>query len=150
MGGGGEPSPGTDAVGVKASRIPGQMWEGAGRGTWIHKARSRRSAVLPRHQRGTARHCAVEPWHWAGSQLLKSDYVTDWNENRANEIKELTAQGILPAQRDMEEAQKRGTRFREGHGGPRAAACGIARALPPLARIDTRKAGEADGAGRPE
>ncbi|KAG8799139.1 hypothetical protein FRC19_000021 [Serendipita sp. 401] len=35
-------------------------------------------------------------------RVIKSDYVVDWNENRSDEIKQLTSQGIIPHERELE------------------------------------------------
>lgn len=34
--------------------------------------------------------------------MIKSDYVIDWNENRHEEIKSLTSQGLLPHEKELE------------------------------------------------
>lgn len=34
-------------------------------------------------------------------RVIKSDYIVDWNENRQAEIKELTAQGIVPYEEEL-------------------------------------------------
>lgn len=35
-------------------------------------------------------------------RVIKSDYVVDWNENRTEEIKSLTSQGLLPHEKELE------------------------------------------------
>lgn len=34
--------------------------------------------------------------------MIKNDYVVDWNENRHEEIKQLTAQGLIPHERELQ------------------------------------------------
>merc|ERR1712137_40882 len=41
-------------------------------------------------------------------RTLKTDYVRDWETNRQNEIRELTAKGIIPAHHDYETRTARG------------------------------------------
>jgi NAD(P)H-dependent flavin oxidoreductase YrpB (nitropropane dioxygenase family) len=35
-------------------------------------------------------------------RVIKNDYVVDWNENRTNEIKQLTSQGVIPHEKELE------------------------------------------------
>ena len=35
-------------------------------------------------------------------RVRKNDYITNWEENRAQEIKELTAKGVIPVEHDFE------------------------------------------------
>jgi NAD(P)H-dependent flavin oxidoreductase YrpB (nitropropane dioxygenase family) len=41
-------------------------------------------------------------------RVIKNPYVVDWEENRSQEMKELTAKGILPMQHDIEAKQDKG------------------------------------------
>lgn len=41
-------------------------------------------------------------------RVLKSPYIMDWEDNKAQQIKELTSKGILPVFHDMEEREKLG------------------------------------------
>lgn len=41
-------------------------------------------------------------------RVLKNDYIVDWEENKSQEIKELTNKGILPAMADKERLDKSG------------------------------------------
>jgi len=40
-------------------------------------------------------------------RVLKSDYIMNWEENRSEEIKQLTAKGIIPVEQDMQEKIKK-------------------------------------------
>lgn len=35
-------------------------------------------------------------------RVIKSQYTVDWNENRTAEIKQLTSQGIIPHEKELE------------------------------------------------
>ena len=41
-------------------------------------------------------------------RILKNDYVMDWEDNRQDEIKKLTSEGVLPAQWEMDKNEKEG------------------------------------------
>jgi len=74
------------------------------------------SGAPPRHQKGVLNAGYSDTLRtiiFTGRPLrvLKNDYIENWENNRADEIKELTSKGILPAQHDMEEKQKRGEEF---------------------------------------
>lgn len=44
-------------------------------------------------------------------RILKTDYVLDWEQNRQDEIRELTGKGTLPAQHDLGQKQESGEDF---------------------------------------
>mmetsp|Transcript_3940 Transcript_3940/g.10622 ORF Transcript_3940/g.10622 Transcript_3940/m.10622 type:complete len:354 (-) Transcript_3940:96-1157(-) len=44
-------------------------------------------------------------------RVIKNAYITDWEENRSQEIKELTSKGILPIYKDMEDKKKAGAQL---------------------------------------
>jgi len=41
-------------------------------------------------------------------RVLKNSYIMNWEENRQEDIKRLTSQGIIPAEQDMEDIEKSG------------------------------------------
>jgi NAD(P)H-dependent flavin oxidoreductase YrpB (nitropropane dioxygenase family) len=70
----------------------------------------------PRHQKGVLGatvHDTIRTIIFTGRPLrvLKNDYVVDWEENRREEIKDLTSQGILPALHDMDKVCCRNSGF---------------------------------------
>eukprot|EP01052_Picozoa_sp_SAG31_P054053 SAG31_NODE_14174_length_823_cov_1.720994_1_plen_106_part_00 len=41
-------------------------------------------------------------------RVLKNDYIMDWEDNKAEDIKKLTSKGVLPAIADRERMEKSG------------------------------------------
>lgn len=41
-------------------------------------------------------------------RVIKSDYILDWENNRQQEIKELTSQGVVPFSREQEKLEEKG------------------------------------------
>jgi len=67
----------------------------------------------PRHQKGVIGatvHDTIRTIIFTGRpmRVLKNAYNVDWEENRAQEIKELTSKGILPVYHDQAEQEKSG------------------------------------------
>ena len=63
---------------------------------------AKEAGAPPRHQRGVVNadyHDTVRTIIFTGRpmRVLKNDYIMDWEENKSQEIKELTNKGILPA-----------------------------------------------------
>jgi len=74
---------------------------------------SKEAGAPPRHQRGVIE-CdydqTIRTIIFTGRPLRvkKNDYILDWEENRQNEIRELTGKGILPAAWQAEQDEKDG------------------------------------------
>mmetsp|Transcript_64004 Transcript_64004/g.187809 ORF Transcript_64004/g.187809 Transcript_64004/m.187809 type:complete len:354 (-) Transcript_64004:15-1076(-) len=67
----------------------------------------------PRHKTGIVQagfHDTLRTIIFTGRpmRVIKNPYITDWEENKAQEIKDLTAKGVLPIYKDMEDRKKRG------------------------------------------
>merc|ERR1712086_276305 len=67
----------------------------------------------PRHQKGVLGatvHDTVRTIIFTGRpmRVLKNEYNMDWENNRSEEIKQLTSKGVLPVYHDMAEKEKSG------------------------------------------
>lgn len=74
---------------------------------------AKEAGAPPRHQRGVVNadyHDTVRTIIFTGRpmRVLKNDYIMDWEDNKASEIKSLTSKGILPAVQDRDQLEKSG------------------------------------------
>lgn len=71
---------------------------------------SEEASCAPRHSKAVcdaSSESTIRTLIYTGRPLrvLKTDYILDWEQNRKDEIKELTGKGVLPAQHDLASKQ---------------------------------------------
>jgi len=74
---------------------------------------AKEAGATPRHQKAVidaGYHDTIRTIIFTGRPLrcLQNEYIMDWENNRAKEIKELTSKGVLPVAHDVEERTSRG------------------------------------------
>eukprot|EP00939_MAST-03C_sp_MAST-3C-sp1_P001760 g1760.t1 len=93
--------------------ICAQGTEGGGHTVWVGTRfiAAEEAAAPARHQEAVLKakaHQTTTTLIYSGRPLrvYESDYVRDWNERRAGEVKQLCDQGILPFKHEMDELKK--------------------------------------------
>jgi len=69
---------------------------------------AKEAGAPPRHQQGALKagyHDTIRTVIYTGRpmRIVKSKYASDWEENKASQIKELTSKGIIPAYHDQQQ-----------------------------------------------
>ena len=84
-------------------------------GVWVGTrfVASKEAGAPPRHQKGVLEagyHDTLRSVIYTGRpmRVKKNEYNVDWDQNRTEEIKTLTAAGTLPIMKDMEEKSEKG------------------------------------------